>query len=128
MWTRCNIEVFSVIHPTEDPQKVKHAVTNVIKDSEVDVTNTSVKAISDDLMSLRRVQEIIQAHKSQKAYQRNFKKNLVGDNTWIYLNKQAALVNKISLCEEEDESPLGPIKVILKSRDIERVIEWFVNP
>ena len=46
--------------------------------------------------------------------------------TWFYLNKQAAFVEKIAICEESEESPLGPIKVILTSSRIDEIIDWFV--
>jgi|TARA_Y100000815_G_scaffold61902_1_gene50225 predicted RNA binding protein with dsRBD fold (UPF0201 family) len=49
------------------------------------------------------------------------------DSTWFYLNKQAAFANVIALCDEADESPLGPIKVVLHSKNIEDVIDWLVS-
>jgi len=42
------------------------------------------------------------------------------------LNKQAALANTIVLCDEPEESPLGPIKIILTSKGIEQIIDWLV--
>ncbi|MBI2111431.1 MAG: hypothetical protein HYT44_03515 [Nitrosarchaeum sp.] len=53
-------------------------------------------------------------------------KNLENDSTWFYLNKQAAFSNAIALCEEAEESPLGPIKVILTSSNIDRIIDWLI--
>ena len=44
----------------------------------------------------------------------------------FYLNKQAAFVEQIAICEEFDESPLGPIKVSLSSSNIDRIIDWIV--
>tara|TARA_B100001750_G_scaffold182781_1_gene151475 strand:- start:172 stop:339 length:168 start_codon:yes stop_codon:yes gene_type:complete len=49
------------------------------------------------------------------------------DTTWFYLNKQAAFANVITLCDEEAQSPLGPIKVVLHSKNIEDVIDWLVS-
>ena len=63
---------------------------------------------------------------SQKNYQRNFRKNLTENSTWFYLNKQAAFADKIAICEESDESPLGPIKIVLTSPDIDRVVDWII--
>jgi predicted RNA binding protein with dsRBD fold (UPF0201 family) len=54
-------------------------------------------------------------------------RNMTEDSTWFYLNKQAAFVNVPVLCDEADESPLGPIKVVLHSTNIEDVIEWLVS-
>ena len=48
------------------------------------------------------------------------------DTTWFYLNKQAAYVDVIAICEHANESPLGPIKIILHSTEIQKVIDWLV--
>jgi predicted RNA binding protein with dsRBD fold (UPF0201 family) len=53
---------------------------------------------------------------------------MIGNSTWFYLNKQAAFVGIVSICEEESESPLGPIKVTLRSSDLESVINWLIQP
>ena len=52
--------------------------------------------------------------------------NLHDDTTWFYLNKQAAFVEQIAICEESNESPLGPIKVTLTSSNIDAIIDWIV--
>jgi len=31
------------------------------------------------------------------------------------------------LCDEAEESPLGPIKIILTSKSIEQIIDWLVS-
>jgi predicted RNA binding protein with dsRBD fold (UPF0201 family) len=54
-------------------------------------------------------------------------RNMTNDSTWFYLNKQAAFANVITLCDEADESPLGPIKIVLHSKNIEDVIDWLVS-
>jgi predicted RNA binding protein with dsRBD fold (UPF0201 family) len=33
----------------------------------------------------------------------------------------------MALCEEAEESSLGPIKVIINAKNIERIIEWLVT-
>ena len=45
------------------------------------------------------------------------------NSTWFYLNKQAAFVDVVALCNEADESALGPIKSVLNSNNIEEIIE-----
>jgi hypothetical protein len=64
---------------------------------------------------------------SERIYQRRLEKNLENNSTWFYLNKQAAFAEKIAICEESDESPLGPIKVILTSTQIDRIIDWLIH-
>jgi predicted RNA binding protein with dsRBD fold (UPF0201 family) len=46
------------------------------------------------------------------------------NSTWFYVNKQVATKGIIVLVEDESESPLGPIRIHLKSNNLERIIEW----
>ena len=95
--------------------------------STINSENFSVSAQSKDLKSLEKIYETIHTKRSQKIYRRNLEKNLEDDTTWFYLNKQAAFVEKIAICEKADESPLGPIKVILTSSNIDRIIDWIIS-
>ena len=123
----CKIDMFGSINLSEEPNKIKTALTNISPNSTVKTENFSVHATSDDLNSLEKIHEIIHSKQSQKAYRRNLEKNLENDSTWFYLNKQAAFVGKIAICEEAEESPLGPIKVILTSPNIDKVIDWMIS-
>ncbi len=123
---KCKIEVFCAINPSEDPNKVEYAIENVIPNCKIIFDKFSLKGVSNELYSLEKIHEDINSMKSQRIYLRTLKKNLSNDSTWFYLNKQAAFANKIAICEESNESPLGPIRIILTSFDIDRIIEWLV--
>ena len=68
----------------------------------------------------------IHSHKSKNAYRRQLNQNLSDESSWFYLNKQAAFANVVALCSESEESPLGPIKIILNSKNIDIIIEWLI--
>ena len=123
----CKIEMFCSVNPSEDPKKIEKAISNIFTNSTIKTETFSVSAQSKNLNSLEIIYETIQTKQSQKIYRRNLEKNLENDTTWFYLNKQAAFVEKIAICEEADESPLGPIKVILTSSYIDRIIDWIVS-
>ena len=123
----CKIEMFCSVNPSEDPKKIKKAISNIFTNSTIKTENFSISAQSKNLKSLEIIYEAIHTKQSQKIYRRNLEKNLEDDTTWFYLNKQAAFVEQIAICEEADESPLGPIKVILTSSNIDRIIDWFVS-
>ncbi len=123
----CQIDAYCSINPSEDPSKVKQAVSNVLPNVEIQVDSTSLKASSQNLESLSNIYETIHSHRSQRAYRRFMKKNLRENTTWFYLNKQAALADSVVLCDEADESPLGPIKIILTSNAIEEIIDWLAS-
>jgi len=92
----------------------------------IKIDNFSIISNSKDLHLLEKIYDVIHSNQSQKIYQRQLEKNLENDSTWFYLNKQAAFVGTIALCEEAEESPLGPIKVILTSSNIDRIIDWLI--
>jgi len=123
----CQIDVYCSINPSEDLSKVKQAVSNVLTDVEIQADDTSLKATSHNLESLSNICETIHSHGSQRIYRRFMKKNLRENTTWFYLNKQAALADSVVLCDEADESPLGPIKIILTSNAIEEIIDWLTR-
>ncbi len=123
----CKIEMFCSVNPSEDPKKIKKAISNIFTNSTIKTETFSISAQSKDLKSLEIIYEAIHTKQSQKIYRRKLEKNLENDTTWFYLNKQAAFVEKIAICEEANESPLGPIKVILSSSNIDKIIDWFVS-
>lgn len=122
----CKIEAYAAVNPSEDPEKVQQSISNVLQDMNYKYENGSIKGLSNDLQSLSKIYDTIKSRKSTKTYRRQMRYNLGGDTTWFYLNKQAAFVNVIALCEESEESPLGPIKILLHSKNIERIMEWLV--
>ena len=91
------------------------------------ITDDSLVANSNNYESLTRVYETMRSRKSKSAYRRLLMRNMTNNSTWFYLNKQAAFANVIALCDQADESPLGPIKVVLHSKNIEDVIDWLVS-
>ena len=120
----CKIEMICPVNLSEDSEKVKQAISNVFPFSEIKNENFSIKAQSKELRSLEKIYDAILSNQSQKSYTRNLEDNLDNDSTWFFLNKQAAFVEKVVICDETEESPLGPIKVILTSSNIDGIIDW----
>ena len=123
----CKIEILSSINLSEDPKKIETAILNIFPEAKIKTDNFSIISNSKDLHLLKNIYDIIHSNQLQKIYQRQLEKNLDDDSTWFYLNKQAAFIGTIALCEEAEESPLGPIKVILTSSNIDRIIDWLIT-
>ena len=119
----CEIQVFCEINPSEDPSKIKTAVLNIFPDLEISISNQQLIGKSSGFNSLSNIIASIHTKNTGRLSQRILKKNSDGDSTWFYLNKQAAFVETVAICSESNESPLGPIKVILESNDIDNVIQ-----
>ena len=122
----CKIEMFCTINPSESIEKVEQTISSIFPYSVIKNNEFTINAISKELRSFEKIYHFIHNNKLQKNFLRYLEDNLENDTTWFYLNKQAAFVEQIAICEEFDESPLGPIKVTLTSSNIDRIIDWIV--
>jgi len=122
----CKTSAYCAINPSEDINKIRTAVSNVQIDMDEKIVGNSLIANSNNYESLSKIYEIVRAKNIKKVYRRNLRQNIVDDSTWFYLNKQAAFANVIALCDEDNQSPLGPIKIVIQSKNIRDVIDWFV--
>ncbi len=122
----CKIEMFCTVNSSESIEKIEKAISNIFPYSIINNNNLSINAQSKELRSFEKIYQFIHNNKLQKNYLRSLEDHLQDDTTWFYLNKQAAFVEQIAICEESDESPLGPIKVTLTSSNIDAIIDWLV--
>ena len=122
----CKIEMFCTINPSESIEKVEQTISSIFPYSVIKNNEFTINAISKELRSFEKIYHFVHNNKLQKNFLRSLEDNLENDTTWFYLNKQAAFVEQIAICEEFDESPLGPIKVTLSSSNIDRIIDWIV--
>ena len=122
----CKIQVSCKINLSEDPLKVKIAILNVFPELEISLNDQQLIGKSNDISSLSNISQSIHTKNTKNIYQRILKKNSNENSTWFYLNKQAAFVNIVALCSESDESPLGPIKVVLEGNAIENIIQSLI--
>ena len=123
----CKVSAFCTINPSEDINKVRTAVSNILTDTDEKITGDSLVVKSNNYESLTKIYGTMRSRRSKSTYRRHLMRNMTNDSTWFYLNKQAAFANVITLCDEADESPLGPKKIVLHSKNIEDVIDWLVS-
>jgi len=123
----CKVSAYCTINASEDINKVRTSLSNVLTDMDEKLTGDSLIANSSNYESLTKIYETMRSRRSKSAYRKHLLRNMTDNSTWFYLNKQAAFADVIALCDEADESPLGPIKVVLHSKNIEDVIDWLVS-
>ena len=123
----CSINVHSIIYPSEDPQKVRCSIDNIVLNTEIKIINNNIYATSNRIDSLLKIHNTISIRKTYKIYKAKLYSNLHGDQTWVYLNKQAAYANSVVICNDIEESPLGPIKVSISSTNIIELITWMLD-
>tara|TARA_B100001105_G_scaffold160350_1_gene129041 strand:+ start:1363 stop:1758 length:396 start_codon:yes stop_codon:yes gene_type:complete len=122
----CKIEMFCTVNSSESIEKIEKAISNIFPYSIINNNNLSINAQSKELRSFEKIYQFIHNNKLQKNYLRSLEDHLQDDTTWFYLNKQAAFVEQIAICEESNESPLGPIKVTITSSNIDAIIDWLI--
>ena len=124
---KITIEIFCQINPSEDPKKVEQAINNIFPSLELQISETEIIGSTTQISILSPISKSIHEKNVKSAYQRILKRNSDESSTWFYLNKQAAFVETVALCSEANESSLGPIKVILRSNDINATINSITN-
>jgi len=118
-----NVQVFCEINTSEESSKVNTAVRNIFPNLEISINHHQIIGKSSSVESLSNISESINTKNTKNILQRILKQNTDGHSTWFYLNKQAAFVNMVVLCNESDESPLGPIKVVIEANNVENIIQ-----
>ena len=127
----CRISVDCTVNPSEDLQKVRQALANVVPGLEFAQEGEGeeggrIRADSADLRCLDHLCGRIHDRRAQRSFRKQIRQNTWGDSFWFYLNKQAAFAGTVALCEREDESPLGPIRVSVRSGQIDSVAEMLL--
>jgi len=123
----CKISAYCMINISEDVNKIQTAISNVLIDMKGRISGNAFISNSNNYESLTKIYETMRSRRSKSVYRKHLMRNMTEDSTWFYLNKQAAFASVITLCDEADESSLGPITVVLRSKNIEDVIDWLVS-
>jgi len=119
------ITVTTPVNLTEDKQKVILALKNIFPKSELIEKKNTISIKGDGFKVLEKLKEKIRSKKSLAVLQRIIYNNYHMENTWFFINKQAAFVDVVAIIENELESPLGPIKISINGCNLELVNEWF---
>jgi len=119
------------VRPTEDPAKVKKAVTNILRGEvevrQVDEWSGKVILEGKDQSSLERFRMILQRDRIRAAARSVLRRSVEGDRIIFYLNKQAAHAGHVSFSAPEGESPLGPIQVVVETENPDQLIDWLAG-
>ncbi|WP_459200942.1 RNA-binding domain-containing protein [Methanococcus sp. CF] len=115
------IKIKTKVKPTEDENKVLKAVTNIFNNAEMELAENIYSGVSKDIS---RFKELLRSQAILDAARNVLERNIVGNATKFYINKQAAysgILNfdkdvhggiKLEFICEENEDILGLIKDI----------------
>jgi len=123
-----NVQVEVEVNPTEDLDKVKHAIENIFGNLKLEQKSLRrgnlLVGQSKDVESMSKFGNLLRRERIRDAARGVLFQGLKGNTITFYLNKQVAYAGHVSFCEPIAESPLGPIKVKIKSDDPRKLIDW----
>jgi predicted RNA binding protein with dsRBD fold (UPF0201 family) len=127
------IDVFveADINPTENEEKVRLAISNVLGGAVFTVKPAQrgniLTAQAKGQDSLTKLRNLMRNDRICDAARKLLLKKTRIDTINFYLNKQVAYVGHISFSEETAESPLGPLRFTIKTDNPQQLIEWLAE-
>lgn len=124
---KLDIQISSSINASEDPSKVLDVINLITGEVGIEYKkygNNLVIGKSNNYKVLNCIYEQIRNRFVTSVLRRLLLSHLQENVTWFYINKQAATKGIIVLVDNEEESPLGPIKISIKSENILSLIGW----
>lgn len=122
---------FAEVNPTEDEEKVRAAINNVLGNVTFIVKPSQRGSIlvanakgQDSLIKLR---NIMRNDRVRDASRRLLLKSIRGNSIGFFLNKQVAYAGHVSFSEETAESPLGPIQFSIETDKPQELVEWLAE-
>lgn len=121
------LEIETPVYPTESREKVEKALKTM-----ADITYTLIEMDGQEVLNgkaqgLEAVSKIYQRLRDQlivESARKLIRRNIIDDTVTFYIHKQAAFMGKIHFCLPDAESPMGPIRISIRSTNIEELVDW----
>jgi predicted RNA binding protein with dsRBD fold (UPF0201 family) len=122
---RATVILEALIAPSEDPAKVAKALGKVVGGPPGEMVDpSSARLFTDDPKTLIRIRDQLRDRHVRAAARKQMLRNARGHLTTLMLNRQAAAAGVVALCGSAEESPLGPIYMMLESPTLDAVVDW----
>jgi uncharacterized protein len=119
------------VNPTEDEEKVRAAINNVLGNATITVKaeqrGSTLFAEAKGQDSLTKLRNIMRNDRVRDASRRLLLKATRGNTIKFFLNKQVAFAGHVSFSEETSESPLGPIHFMIETDNPQQLVEWLAE-
>jgi len=119
------VEVEAHVYPTEDIEKVKKAMLNLVSPLEFDAFDKGEYILllgkTKDKKALQRLYELFRGQQILDTARAMLEEGYFGEEIIIKVHKQVAYVGKVNFNEE---SPLGPITIIIRTKEPQRLMKW----
>jgi predicted RNA binding protein with dsRBD fold (UPF0201 family) len=123
------------VNPTEDTNKVRTALENLIGRSDFESLDDDTRELSltynhRDVLGL--VRQTIHETRIIDAARKRLQSNWNGTSASIHFDKQAALVRRLRIIDDNQElPPLGSIELVFtfdSEQEFEEFVNWFTPP
>lgn len=125
-----DIFVEAQIKHSESRDKVAKAISNLFGSTgEMRIEADRVLFLSQEKSSLQLLKDQFRDRRVRAAARRLLLSNTEEGalQTTLLLNKQAATVRIAALCDDPSESPLGPIVLRIRSKNLQEIIDWLTQ-
>jgi predicted RNA binding protein with dsRBD fold (UPF0201 family) len=126
-----SVTVEAEVNPTEDEEKVKAAVNNVLANASITIKPAHKRRIlvaeAKGQESLTNLRNLLRQDRIRDAARKLLFKSIRGNTINFYLNKQVAFAGHISFSEETAESPLGPLRFTIQTDNPRQLVEWLAE-
>lgn len=121
-------EIQVEVNPTEDEARVRRVVENIFSGLQFEQKplkrGSLLTARTTGRDGLTKLYNLLRRERIRAATRSVLFKGLNGRSIVFYLNKQAAFAGHVSFSQPTGESPLGPIRIEIKSDDPVQLIDW----
>jgi len=122
---KVRLALSAAISPSEDPEKVATALTNVFGEGKADLSmHSRAELVTEDPKVLVRIRNQLRDRHIRTAARRQMLLNAREGSTSLMLNRQAAAAGVIALCGSPEESPLGPVYFRIESQELDTIVDW----
>lgn len=112
---RCRITVSAPVYPTEEPEKVREAIMNLVYAGTLEL----VKGTDHDTLvsgslgptHLFPLRDLLAREGGRTAVATYLRRAAPLEEATLYFNKQAAHAGRAALCSDPRESPMGPVTI-----------------
>ncbi len=125
------VQAEAEIYPTEDEDKVKAAVNNILGNASITVkpahVGSTLTASAEGQDALVKFRNLLRQDRIRDAARKLLLRKIRQNTLSFFLNKQVAFAGHVSFSEETAESPLGPIKVTINADKPQQLVEWLTE-
>jgi hypothetical protein len=128
-----SVTLWADIKPTEDIEKVKHALLNLCPPASIEIIRdpekrTTMKGYATGSESIASFAKKFREQRILEAVRQQLLKSLQNGELVFGVLRQAAFANRFHLCDLTDYTAMGPIRVEIRAKNIQDVIDYISPP